>query len=305
MSAAVPDFEQGATSLRDEVFQQHLANRKRWGEIFKWLTIAAVSFGVLALVILLVDTFIRSQGYLTWDFLTSFPSRRPAEAGILSALVGSIYMMLLVALFSIPLGLGAAIYLEEYSRKGWLSNFIEVNISNLAGVPSIVYGLLGLAVFVRAFGLGRSLIAGSLTMSLLILPIIIVASREALRAVPNSIREAGFALGATRWQVVRMQVLPLAFPGILTGAILGLSRAIGETAPLITIGALTFIAFTPDSLFSAFTVLPIQIYNWASRPQEAFTNLAAAGIIVLLVILLAMNSIAVYLRYRARKAVEW
>lgn len=292
------------SSIHDTVFEHQLANRKRWGEIFRWLAVAAICFALLALVLLLADVVTSAWGWIDIGFLTSFPSRRASQAGILAALVGSILMMILVAVIALPIGVGAAIYLEEYAAKDRVSRFIELNISNLAGVPSIVYGLLGLQVFVRFFALDRSLLAGALTMALLVLPIVIVASREAIRAVPPSIREGAFAVGATRWQVVRQQVLPLAFPGIMTGTILALSRAIGETAPLIVVGALTYISFLPDSVFSPFTVLPIQIYNWTSRPQEEFQNLAAAGILVLLVILLTMNAIAVFLRYRARRRVE-
>lgn len=294
-----------SSSIHDEAFKQALTARQRWGNQMRWVALAATLVGLIALVVLIVDVLTDSWGWLTPTFLTSFPSRFPRNAGMLSAIVGSIYMMILVAVVAFPIGLGAAIYLEEYSDKGRLSQLIELNINNLAGVPSIVYGLLGLAVFVRFFGLGRSLLAGALTMSLLILPIIIVASREAIRAVPLSIRQAAFGLGASRWQVVRDHVLPLAFPGIMTGTILGLSRAIGETAPLITIGALTFIAFLPTSIFDPFTVMPIQIFNWTSRPQADFQHIAAAGIVVLLVILLTMNSIAIILRNNARKKVNW
>lgn len=288
--------------------QQRLKQRKQLGQIFKWLAFAATVIGLFFLALLLVDTWNKSYGWLDWQFLTSYPSRRAQDAGIFAALVGSIVLVALTAIIAFPLGVSAAIYLEEYPTQGALTRFIQANISNLAGVPSIVYGLLGLGIFVRTFGLGRSILAGALTMSLLILPIIIISSQEALRAVPPSIRQASFALGATRWQTIWNQVLPMAFPGILTGTILALSRAIGETAPLITIGALTFVAFLPVSaeppfvdVNSAFTVLPIQIFNWTSRPQAEFRNIAAAGIIVLLVILLGMNSIAILLRNRLSK----
>lgn len=293
-----------------EVFalQQRLQQRKRIGEIFKWLALSATVIGLFFLVLLIADTLIKSQGWLDWQFLTSYPSRRPEDAGIFAALVGSVVLVMLTAIIAFPIGVSAAIYLEEYPVQGWVTRLIQTNIANLAGVPSIVYGLLGLAIFVRTFGLGRSILAGALTMSLLILPIIIISAQEAIRAVPPSIRQASLALGATRWQTIWNQVLPMAFPGILTGTILALSRAIGETAPLITIGALTFIAFLPVGpewpfvdVQSAFTVLPIQIFNWTSRPQEEFRNLAAAGIIVLLVILLGMNSIAILLRNRLSK----
>lgn len=285
--------------------QQRVKQRHRVGQIFKWLAFTATIIGLFFLAILLIDTWNKSSGWLDWQFISSYPSRRPQDAGILAALVGSVVLVALTALISFPIGVSAAIYLEEYPTQGRLTRFIQANIANLAGVPSIVYGLLGLAVFVRTFGLGRSILAGALTMSLLILPIIIISAQEAIRAVPPSLRQASFALGATRWQTIWNQVLPTAFPGILTGTILALSRAIGETAPLITIGALTFIAFLPVSatppfvdVSSPFTVLPIQIFNWTSRPQPEFRNIAAAGIVVLLVILLGMNSIAIILRNR-------
>jgi phosphate transport system permease protein len=288
--------------------QAHLKRRQQIGQIFKWLAFTATVIGLFFLAVLLIDTWNKSVGWLNWDFITSYPSRNPEEAGILAALVGSIVLVALTALIAFPVGVGAAIYLEEYPTRGFITRIIQTNIANLAGVPSIVYGLLGLAVFVRTFGLGRSLIAGALTMSLLILPIVIISAQEAIRAVPSSLRQGSLALGATRWQTIWNQVLPMAFPGILTGTILALSRAIGETAPLITIGALTFIAFLPVyphwpfvDVFSSFTVLPIQIFNWTSRPQPEFRNLAAAGIIVLLAILLVMNSIAILLRNRLSK----
>ena len=279
----------------------NLEARKRWSAIFRSLSFAATILGLLVLVVLLIDVIIEGAPSLSWHFLTNFPSRFPEQAGILSALAGTLWVMSLTALFSFPIGVGAAIYLEEYGRKNWLTTLIEVNIANLAGVPSVVYGLLGLGLFVRILGLERSVLAGSLTMALLVLPIIIIASREAVRAVPRSLREAGYALGATQWEVVGRVVLPVAFPGILTGTILALSRAIGEIAPLITIGALTFIAFLPDSALSPFTVLPIQIFNWVSRPQAAFHEKAAAAIIVLLVVLLTMNATAIFLRNRFQR----
>jgi phosphate transport system permease protein len=235
---------------------------------------------------------------INWQFLTSFPSRRPEEAGIFSAWVGTIYVMFLTAAIALPLGIGAAIYLEEFASRNWFTRLIELNINNLAGIPAIIYGLLGLQVFVRWFRMGESVLAGACTLAIMSLPVIIVASREALRAVPVSIREAALALGATRWQTVRDHVLPLAIPGVLTGTILALSRAIGEAAPLVTIGALTFVAFLPKSPLDPFTVLPIQAYNWVSRPQPEFHRNAAAALIVLLALLLLMNSIAVYLRNR-------
>ena len=238
---------------------------------------------------------------VTRDFLTSFPSRYFTKAGILAALVGSLYMLILTAAFAIPIGISAAVYLEEYAPKNRISRIIEVNIANLAGVPSIVYGILGLALFVRGIGWGSTVIAGSATMSLLIMPVIIIAAREAIKAVPGSIRWGAYALGATRWQVIRHHVLPIAMPGILTGVILAMSRALGESAPMIMIGALSFVAFLPKSPMDDFAVLPIQIYNWASMPQAEFQNLAAMGIAVLLIVLLLMNSVAIYLRQRLQR----
>jgi phosphate transport system permease protein len=275
---------------------------RHWAErLFKITAVVILVMVLATLAALLVDAFIDGAGRLSWQFLTSFPSRKPEEAGILAALVGTTYLMILTAAVALPVGVGAAIYLEEYARRGWFSRVVEINIANLAGVPSIIYGLLGLELFVRAMGLDRSLLAGAMTMALLVLPIIIIAGRESLRAVPPSIREASYALGASRWQTIRYQVLPVAFPGILTGLILALSRAIGEAAPLITIGALTYIAFLPDGLLAPFTALPIQIFNWVSRPQKGFFAAAAAGIVVLLVLLLLMNSLAVYLRQRYQR----
>jgi phosphate transport system permease protein len=262
-----------------------------------------VAVGTLAT--LLIDVLMDGAGRLSWQFVSSFPSRKPAQAGALSAIVGTLYMMLLTAFFALPIGVASAIYLEEYARRSLAARVIEVNIANLAGVPSIIYGLLGLELFVRAMHFDRSLLAGSLTMALLVMPIVIISSREALRAVPGSLREASYALGASQWQTIWHQVLPLAFPGILTGSILAFSRAIGEAAPLITIGALTYIAFLPDSLYSPFTALPIQIFNWVSRPQAGFHVNAAAAILVLLVILLAMNAVAVYLRHRYQRRLSF
>jgi len=260
-----------------------------------WLALALV---IALLVTILTDLIADGWSRLSWKFLTSFPSRRPEEAGIFSAWVGTVYVMALTALIALPVGIGAAIYLEEFASRNWFARLVELNISNLAGVPAIIYGLLGLQVFVRWCRMGESVLAGACTLALMSLPVIIVASREALRAVPNSIREAALALGATKWQTVRDHVLPLALPGILTGTILALSRAIGEAAPLVTIGALTFVAFLPKSPFDPFTVLPIQAYNWVSRPQPEFHQNAAAALLVLLALLSLMNGIAIYLRNR-------
>jgi phosphate transport system permease protein len=279
-----------------------MLSRRRGMELgFKALAVTTLAIALGSLALLLLDAIADGAGRLSWQFLTSFPSRKPEEAGILAALVGTVCLILLTAVFAFPIGVGAAIYLEEYAGKSWFSRVVEVNISNLAGVPSIIYGLLGLELFVRAMGFDRSLLSGALTMALLVLPIIIISSREALRTVPRSIREASFALGADRWQTIWYQVLPLALPGILTGSILAFSRAIGEAAPLITIGALTYVAFLPDGLFAPFTALPIQIFNWVSRPQAGFHANAAAAILVLLAVLLLMNALAVFLRQRYQK----
>lgn len=263
------------------------------------LGVLAVALGALALLI--ADVIHDGGGRLNWQFLTSLPSRRASSAGIYNALVGSVFVIAVTALLAVPIGVGAAIYLEEYGGRSRLARLIEINITNLAAVPSIIYGLLGLGLFVRAMGLGRSVLAGAATLALLVLPVVILSTREALRTVPSSIREGSYALGATRWQTIWHQVLPMAVPGILTGLILALSRAIGETAPLITIGALTYVPFAPDSLSSPFTVLPIQIFNWVSRPQADFHANAAAGIIVLLVLLVLMNASAILLRDRFQR----
>ncbi len=280
----------------DRLRRRHATTR-----YFRLLCAAVAWAGIVILAVLLFHVTREGIRWLDLQFLTEFPSRFPEQAGIKSALWGTVWLITLTAGISIPVGVAAAIYLEEFSPKNRLSQLIEVNIGNLAGVPSIVYGILGLVLFVRFLALGRSVLAGSLTMTLLILPVIIIAAREALRAVPDSIRHAAFALGATRWQAVRAQVLPVALPGILTGVILALSRAIGETAPLVMIGALTYVAFVPEGPMDAFTALPIQIFNWASRPQADFHQLAAAGIIVLLVTLLFMNATAVWIRQRAER----
>jgi phosphate transport system permease protein len=290
--------------LESDALARMLVKRRVAETGFRVAAAAALLVALGSLAALFLDALLDGAGRLSWQFLTSFPSRRPEEAGILAALVGSVALILLTAAFALPIGVGAAVYLEEYAGKTWWSRIIEVNIANLAGVPSIVYGLLGLELFVRALNLERSLLAGALTMALLVLPIIIIASREALRTVPNSIREASCALGATRWQTIWYQVLPMAFPGILTGSILAFSRAIGEAAPLITIGALTYVAFLPDGLLSPFTALPIQIFNWVSRPQPGFHVNAAAAILVLLAVLLLLNASAVYLRHRYQKRVQ-
>jgi phosphate transport system permease protein len=252
-----------------------LKRRRRIGAAFRYATMASTGLGLLVLAVLLIDVVRNGAGEIDWQFLTNFPSRFPEKSGLRTALLGTGWMIGMTALIAFPIGVGSAIYLEEYLPESRLKLFIQLNIANLAGVPSVVYGLLGLGLFVRNLGLGRSLLAGSLTMSLLILPIIIVASREAIRAVPGSLREGSLALGASRWQMVRWTVLPSALPGILTGTILAVARSIGETAPLLTIGALTYIAFDPNGPMDLFTVLPIQIFNWVSLPQKEFASLAA------------------------------
>ena len=283
----------------------------RAGRSLPWRRIIDVAFQVLALVVLLValaclgaliyDIVADGAGRLSWEFITNFSSRRASQAGIWPALTGSVFIILVTAVLAIPVGVAAAIYLEEYGGRSLAARIIELNITNLAAVPSIIYGLLGLGLFVRMMGMGRSVLAGASTLALLVLPVVILSTREALRAVPGSLREGSYALGATKWQTIWHQVLPVATPGILTGLILALSRAIGETAPLIIAGAVTFATFAPDSLWSPFTVLPIQIFNWVSRPQVDFHANAAAGILVLVLLLLSMNATAIWLRDRYQK----
>jgi phosphate transport system permease protein len=270
---------------------------------FAWLCFVAAMLPVALLVLLLGDVVVTGIARVDWDFITSFPSRIPAQAGIYPAVIGSVLLVTLTAAFALPVGIATAIYLEEYGKRGRFASFVEINIANLAGVPSIIYGLLGLEVFVRFVGLGRSLLAGALTLGLLVLPIVIMSSREALRAVPSDLREAGLALGATQWRTVQRIVVPMALPGILTGSILSVSRAIGEAAPLVMLGAATAMNFVPDGLLSPFTALPIQIFNWTSRPQAGFAVDAAAGIIVLMVTLLAMNGAAIWLRHRVQRRI--
>jgi phosphate transport system permease protein len=295
-----------------------LASRKRYEVLFGALGVLALAIAVLTFLTLFVDMAVRGLPRLDWDFFTSFPSRRAANAGILSAWVGSTLVMVVTAVFAVPLGVASGVYLEEYARKNWITDLIEINITNLAGVPSIVYGLLALGLFVYQFGLGQSILTAGLTLALLILPVVIVATREAIRSIPQSIREGSYAVGATRWQTVRYHILPYASPGILTGVIIGMARAIGETAPIITIGALTFIAFLPPApiqaeppflsfewLTSPFTVMPIQMFNWTSRPEAAFQANAAAAGFVLVFMTLAMNGLAIWLRYRLRRNIKW
>ncbi len=291
---------------------------KRWDVIFGALGLAAISLAIFTLAALFAQMVVDGAPRITSEFFTSFPSRRAGQAGILSAWIGSFLVMLVTALFAIPVGIASAIYLEEYARKNWFTDIIEINISNLAGVPSIVYGLLALGLFVYTFGFGQSILSAGLTLALLILPIVIVTTREALRSIPQTVREGAYACGATKWQVVSNHLVPYSMPGILTGVIIGLSRAIGETAPIITIGALTFIAFLPpvpflgdppaglfDWIFSPFTVMPIQIFNWTSRPDPAFHANAAAASLVLVFLTLGMNALAIWLRYRLRKNIKW
>lgn len=270
--------------------------RKIKSYIFYFLCLASTLLCLFLLGVLLFHLFNQGREYFSWDFLTNFPSRFASKAGVKPGIYGTFYMMVLTGLIAVPLGISTAIYLEEYAPKSKWMNLIQINISNLAGMPSIIYGLLGLAVFVRFFGFGRSILSGALTLSLLILPVIIIASQGAIRSVPQAIRDAGYALGGRKFHVVFSQVVPAALPGIMTGVILSLSRAIGESAPLIVIGAVGYISYLPHSIMDGFTVLPIQIYNWASRPQEEFQGLASAAILVLLIGLFSLNFVAVYIR---------
>lgn len=284
---------------QSSLFVQNLKGRYGRDKVFSFALWGAIVILMCVLAWLLISIFLDGIGSLDWQFLTSFQSRKAERAGLLAAWQGTIWLMVLVAGLTFPIGVGSAIYLEEFATDNWFTRIVEINIGNLAGVPSIIYGLLGLTVFVRLMGdvtNGASILSGGLTLTLLILPVVIVATREALRAVPDSTRLAGFALGANRWQVVWSHVLPAAMPGVLTGMILALSRAIGETAPILVVGAAAFIASSPTGFLSKYTAIPVQIYNWASRPQEEFHDLAASGIIVLMVLLLLMNATAVILR---------
>jgi phosphate transport system permease protein len=295
-----------------------IARAKRLDVVFGVLGVLALGIGLLTFVTLFVDMALDGYTRLTPEFFTEFPSRRAERAGILSAWVGTTLVMLVTAAVAVPLGVASGIYLEEYAPRNWITDVIEINITNLAGVPSIIYGLLALGLFIYEFGLGQSILTAGLTLALLILPVVIVATREAIRAIPSHIREGAYALGATKWQVVQHHILPYSAGGIMTGVIIGMARAIGETAPIITIGALTFIAFLPASpvtgefpflsfewLKSPFTVMPIQIFNWTSRPDPNFhANAAAAGFILVLMTL-AMNGLAIWLRYRIRRNIKW
>ena len=282
-------------------FDRRIDNRKTTGVVLNVILIITLVIALTGLIALLAEVLIKGLPWVSKNLIVNYPSRHPEQAGLLSALMGTVWVMACTATISIPIGIGAAVYLEEYAPKNWFTKLIEVNISNLAGVPSIVYGLLGLALFVQILALGRSVLAGALTMSLLILPIIILTSREAVKSIPTTYREAAFALGATRWEVVSNVILPSAFPGILTGTILAMSRAIGESAPMIAISALVYLTFVPSGPMDRFTVLPIQIFNWVSRPQEGFRGIAAGGIVILLAVLFIMNAVAVYLRIKYQR----
>lgn len=301
-----------------QVIRRLVVLGRRYDKLFAIIGMMAMMVGVLTLAVLLAGLIHDGSERLSWDFFQNFPSRRAERAGILSAVVGSSLVMLITAVTAIPLGVAAGVYLEEYARRNWITEIIEINVTNLAGVPSIVYGLLALGLFVYALDFGQSILSAGLTLALMILPVIIVSTREAIRAIPGAIREGAYALGATRWQLVRDHVLPYSTGGILTGVIIGLARAIGETAPIITIGALTFIAFLPPSPFieqfpfisfewmeSPFTVMPIQMFNWLSRPQAPFQINAAAAGIVLVAMTLIMNGVAIWLRIRFRKRIKW
>jgi phosphate transport system permease protein len=298
--------------------KSNIERRQLINSIFAIFGLLAIIFSIVILLALVIRMAMDGAARITPQFFTSFPSRKYQEAGILSAWVGTLLVMLVTACSAIPVGIGAGIYLEEYAKKNWLADIIEINVTNLAGVPSIVYGLLALGLFVYQFQLDRSVVSAGLTLALLILPVVIVTTRESIRAIPNSLREAAYALGASKWQTIWDHILPYSFGSILTGIIIGLSRAIGETAPLITIGALTFIAFLPDApitsefpfisfawLKSAFTVMPIQMYQWVSRPEQEFQANAAAAGTVLIFMTLAINAIAIYLRYQLRKGIKY
>lgn len=286
-------------------FDPRVARRRLTGTIFLGACMAAIGLLLIALVALLVDILAKGVPWLDVGFLTGVPSRRAASAGILPALVGSLEIGLMTGLISFPIGVGAAIYLEEYARDNFVTRVLRTNISNLAGVPSIIYGIFGLAIFVRAMGLGRSPLAAALTLALLIMPIVIIATIEALRAVPDSQREGAYALGATRWQTVRGSVLPAAAPGIVTGVILAMARAIGEAAPIIVIGAAAFVTFLPTPLQEGFSILPIQVYQWAQRPQADFQGIAAATILVLLILMVILNGLAIVVRNRLARNIQW
>ena len=301
-----------------QAMRSMIAAHKRWDLMFGAFGILVLMLALMTFVALFADMAVNGLARINMDFLTSFPSRRAANAGILSAWVGSVLVMLVTACAAVPLGVAAGVYLEEYAPKNWMTDIIEINVTNLAGVPSIIYGLLALGLFVYTFGLGQSILTAGLTLALLILPVVIVATREAIRSIPQMIREGAYACGATTWQVVSDHIVPYSSAGILTGVIIGMARAIGETAPIITVGALTFIAFLPtapfqgdppagmfDWLSAPFTVMPIQMFNWTSRPEAAFLNNAAAAGFILVLMTLTMNGLAIWLRYRLRKNIKW
>jgi phosphate transport system permease protein len=294
-----------AAQTPSQAFQPALARRRLTGTLFYGACLAAIAILLMALVMLLYDVLAKGLPWLDWDFLTGVPSRRPERAGILPAIVGSLEIAVIVAVTAFPIGIAAAIYLAEYAGDSRLTRLLETNISNLAGVPSIIYGILGLALFVRILGLGPTVLAGALTLSLLILPVVIIASIEAIKAVPQAQREGAYALGATRWQMVRGAVLPGAAPGIMTGIILAMARAIGEAAPLLLIGAFTFVTFMPNPFGGGYTVLPLQVFGWISRPQADFQGIAAATIIVMLVMIFFLNALALIIRARLSRNIQW
>ena len=283
----------------------YLKRTRLQDKMFRYLALACTLVALVVLALLLWDILSRGLGRLSWSFLDSLPSRHAEKAGILTALAGMISLLLFTVIVSLTVGIIAGLYLEEYGKRNWFAKFVEINISNLEGVPSIIYGILGLQVFVRMAGLGNSLLAGAFTLSLLIMPIIIVATREAVKAVPSSLKEASYGMGATKWQTIRRVVLPSALGGILTGIILAISRAVGETAPLLVIGALTYVPFIPEGPMDQFTTLPIQVFNWTTRPQAAFVVNAAAGIIILLLVTFLLNAIAIYIRNRWYKKIRY
>jgi phosphate transport system permease protein len=288
----------------DATFKSSISTRHTLDRLFAILVFIAAMIGLVVLAVLLVDIARDGIPRLSWDFITSFSSVIPENSGIYPALLGSLWLLAITAIVSVPLGIGAAVYLEEYAHDTWLTRLIEVNIANLAGVPSIIYGLLGLGIFVNLLESitgGQTIVSGALTLSLLVLPVIIIATREALRTIPGAVREGGYALGATRWEVIRSHLLPMALPGALTGTILALSRAIGETAPLIVVGAATFITFAPEGPLSGYSALPIQIFYWVSQPQPGFQAAAAAGIVVLMAVLLLTNAVAIWLRNKYQR----
>jgi phosphate transport system permease protein len=303
--SAQTTFRPGSVAASPVEKSSILAGRKTKATVVQWLLFLVTALAMVILAVLIWDITSAGARWLSLDLLTNTPSRKPEEAGLRPALLGTLWVIGLTALFAFPVGVGAAVYLEEYAPNNRWTRLLKTNIANLAGIPSIVYGLLGLGVFVSLLALGRTVISGALTMALLILPVIIIASQEAIRAVPPSLRQAAFALGATRWQVARDHVIPAAMPGIMTGIILSISRAMGETAPLLVVGAAAYVTFNPTGLMSKYTALPMQIYEWARRPQQDFQDLAAAAIIVLLVLLLLLNATAIYLRQRFARNVKW